>query len=130
MAFGIEDQIPFHIQLTGDTRSFSHFLNLPKPTLPFPVSSAPSDSPAAQEPTVKVLLEREVLANLPPLNGRKTLIIGEATVRSVPPPPNSIIEVDELSMNWEGEVKAKPEALTFGSFRTACLSVTASSFLV
>jgi hypothetical protein len=126
MAFGIEDQIPFHIQLTSDTHSFSHFLNLPRFTLP---SSASSDPPAAQEPTVKVFLEREVLANLPPLNGRKTLIMGEATVRSVPPPPNATVEVNELSMNWEGEVKAKPDALTFGSFRTACLSVTVSRFL-
>jgi hypothetical protein len=119
LTFGLEDSIPFHLCLTADKDSFSHFIN--------PSSSSSSTS---KEPAITITIEREVVAYLSPVVGSKTLVLGTGTVRSVPPPPTSTVDVREISMNWEGEIKLEKDLASFGGFKTHCMNVAVGFFSV
>jgi hypothetical protein len=112
LTFGLDDSIPFHLCLKADKDSFSHFIN-----------PSTSSSSTSKEPAITITIEREVVARLSPLVGAKTLVLGKGTVRSVPPPPTSTVDVREVSMNWEGEIRLEKDKASFGGFKTHCMHV-------
>jgi hypothetical protein len=117
LTFGLEDLIPFYLCLKADKDSFSQFID--------PTSSLSK----SKEPAITVTVEREVVAHVSPLVGTNTLVLGTGTVRSVPPPPTSTVDVREISMNWEGEIRLEKDMASFGGFKTGYLNVTVG-FLV
>ncbi|KAF9033271.1 hypothetical protein BDZ89DRAFT_947880 [Hymenopellis radicata] len=102
--FGLEDVIPFHIQLTGPLESLSHV---------FPTPSSEDEQPT-QKLFIRVCLVRKTLLVV---DGRKywrNRSLGEGKVWATPPHAPTCHADLLVSADWEGEVRCNPEVRTAG----------------
>ncbi|KAK6977038.1 hypothetical protein R3P38DRAFT_3126242 [Favolaschia claudopus] len=98
--FGLDDTIPFHVQLFGSLSSLRQFL--------------PTDTKA----TITGSLVRQIIVDI---NGRRTtrqVLIGDA--KMTPRPPGAAASADEISLDWDGEVRARADTMV-GMFDAGCV---------
>ncbi|KAK7029894.1 hypothetical protein R3P38DRAFT_2524578 [Favolaschia claudopus] len=98
--FGLDDTIPFHVQLSGSVSSLRQFL--------------PTDTKA----TITGSLVRQITVDI---NGRRTtrqVLIGDA--KMIPRPPGATASADEISLDWDGEVQARADTMV-GMFDAGCV---------
>ncbi|KAJ7688613.1 hypothetical protein B0H17DRAFT_652292 [Mycena rosella] len=91
--FGLEDTIPFHVQLSGPVASLREFLPEPR------------DAASPQNSTIVVSLVRQIVVDL---NGRcavRNTVIGHAKLASRP--PGAAVGAHEATLDWDGEVRCK-----------------------
>ncbi|KAJ6562878.1 hypothetical protein DFH09DRAFT_1479060 [Mycena vulgaris] len=103
--FGLEDTIPFHVQLTGPVASLREFL------------PEPGDAASPRNATIVCTLLRQIVVEL---NGRRAVrnqVIGHAKLCSRP--PGAAADAHEASLDWDGEVCSKADT-TVGMFDSGC----------
>ncbi|KAJ6629305.1 hypothetical protein B0H10DRAFT_2208720 [Mycena sp. CBHHK59/15] len=98
--FGLEDTIPFHIQLTGPVSSLREFL---------PESTSTGDTTLPDKTTIQGTLVRQVLVDLHERKSWRNVVIGHAKLSSCPPGASS--DDREASLDWDGEVRCKDNVL-------------------
>ncbi|KAJ7657794.1 hypothetical protein DFH06DRAFT_1044974 [Mycena polygramma] len=108
--FGLEDTIPFHVQLTGPVSSLREFV--PKPE-------------DGEKATIIGSLVRQISVDLHGRQAVRTIVIGDAKMCSRP--PGAAADVHEASLDWDGEVRCKANARV-GMFDAGYLRV--QDFLV
>ncbi|KAJ7166674.1 hypothetical protein C8R46DRAFT_265452 [Mycena filopes] len=110
--FGLEDTIPFYIQLTGPVASLREFL------------AAPHD-PCGRTTTILVSLVRQITVELNGRTASRNIVVGEANLCSRPPDADMH---DGVSLDWDGEVRSRDPDSMVGMFDAGCVRV--QDFLV
>ncbi|KAJ7595380.1 hypothetical protein C8J56DRAFT_922187 [Mycena floridula] len=90
--FGLQDAIPFHIQLSGPLDSMSDF---------------------GTEPIIKVSIHRQIALQVKGQHAWRTSSIGDGNIRSIPPCASATD--GDVTMDWEGTISPKTD-ITFGGF--------------
>ncbi|KAJ7488888.1 hypothetical protein FB451DRAFT_1223192 [Mycena latifolia] len=106
--FGLEDTIPFHVQLTGPLGSLREFL------------PEAGDAASPRNSTIVGSLVRQIIVEL---NGRRAvrnMVIGHAKLASRP--PGAVTDAREASLDWDGELRCKADT-TVGMFDTGCFRI-------
>jgi hypothetical protein len=105
--FGITEIIPFHLQLSGSTRSLRNLLLCA----------------GAQEPAIiRVYLLRQIIVEVGPKPdvAKMSAILREGSLTSIPPDFNSRCDSDEV-LNWAGDLPLRgystPPSFDAGSFK-------------
>ncbi|KAJ6501830.1 hypothetical protein DFH09DRAFT_1441523, partial [Mycena vulgaris] len=111
--FGLEDTIPFHVQLTGPVASLREFL------------SEPGDATPLGNATIVGTLVRLMIVELKGQRALRTLVIGHAKLCSRP--PGAAADTHEAGLDWDGEVRSKADT-TVGVFDLGCFRI--QDFLV
>ncbi|KAJ6501815.1 hypothetical protein DFH09DRAFT_1441489 [Mycena vulgaris] len=111
--FGLEDTIPFHVQLIGPVASLREFL------------PEPGDATSPGNATIVGTLVRLMIVELKGRRALRTLVIGHAKVCSRP--PGAAADAHEASLDWDGEVRSKADT-TVGVFDLGCFRI--QDFLV
>lgn len=106
--FGLEDTIPFHVQLTGPVSSLREFL--PKPG-------------DCEKATIVGSLVRQIVVDLGVQRVTRTVVIGDAKMS--PRPPGAAADAHEASLDWDGEVRCKADTMV-GMFDAGCVRIQVS----
>lgn len=128
--FGKTDAIPFSLQLRAPIASLQALL---RPTAPSVsalslrrMHTASSTKSESSEPTLRVFIRRQVVVTARGQRLARSYIIGEGTLRPVPPGSTpvrvGVAEGDE-AVDYEGEVRCAPD-VTVGGFAAAGLMVS------
>ncbi|KAJ7156145.1 hypothetical protein C8R46DRAFT_857648, partial [Mycena filopes] len=111
--FGLEDTIPFHIQLTGPVASLREFLPAPD---------------AQQATTIVGSLVRQIVVDLNGRTASRNIVIGDAKLCSRPPGADAGVDTPhEASLDWDGEVRSRADTMV-GMFDAGCVRI--QDFLV
>ncbi|KAJ7500731.1 hypothetical protein B0H11DRAFT_2225127 [Mycena galericulata] len=106
--FGIEDTIPFHVQLTGPVASLREFL------------PEPGDTLSASKTPIVARLVRQIIVDLDGRKATRQVAIGDAKLLSRP--PGAAAGSHDASLDWDGEVRCKSN-ITAGMFNAGCVRV-------
>ncbi|KAJ6505343.1 hypothetical protein C8R45DRAFT_817570 [Mycena sanguinolenta] len=108
--FGMDDIIPFHVQLTGRVSSLREFLPL-------------DDTPTLSPPIVGSLI-RQITVDINDRTATRQLVIGHAKMSPRPPGPDAPEYEDEaaVSLDWDGEVRCRTDTLVPG-FDAGCIRI-------
>ncbi|KAF7345020.1 hypothetical protein MVEN_01664800 [Mycena venus] len=101
--FGLEDTIPFHVQLTGSVSSLREFL--PK-------------SGDGEKATIVGSLVRQIVVELGGRRATRNIVLGHAKMS--PRPPGAAADAHEASLDWDGEVRCKADTMV-GMFDAGCV---------
>ncbi|KAI0040044.1 hypothetical protein FA95DRAFT_1503395 [Auriscalpium vulgare] len=125
-SYALTDVIPFYLHLRAPPESLHSFLYTTVPSSPKLKQLRSLDFSA--RPSVRVYLLRQVNATVREEQSTWSTIIGEGTLRFIPPadatsssplrPPSDGCE----TLDWEGEVKANPDVKA-GTFKVGKFSV-------
>ncbi|KAJ3731370.1 hypothetical protein DFJ43DRAFT_1079887 [Lentinula guzmanii] len=130
-SFGLQDIIPYHIQLTGPISSLKKFYSVVQyePELSSTNSFYPSRSRSAL--TMGVSLCRQVRVEVKGQAVWKSSIIGNGTLTALPPSidliPNLSHPTQEMALDWEGEIRCRDD-IRVGHFDAG--KIATSDFLV
>ncbi|KAJ6562883.1 hypothetical protein DFH09DRAFT_920630 [Mycena vulgaris] len=111
--FGLEDTIPFHVQLTGPVASLREFL------------PEPGDATSPRNAIIVGTLVRLMIVELKGRRALRYLVIGHAKLCSRP--PGAAADAYEASLDWDGEVRSKADTAV-GMFDLGCFRI--QDFLV
>ncbi|KAJ7278456.1 hypothetical protein C8J57DRAFT_1307026 [Mycena rebaudengoi] len=125
--FGLDDKIPFHVQLTGPIEALREFL--PEPDAPrttHPVNNTNTSIPNAK-PTLEVTLLRQLVVGMAPRN----ITIGRASTFASCPPSIAHAEsgapqsdTQHASLDWDGELAIQcAPGTAVGSFDAGIVKV-------
>jgi len=117
--FCLSEDIPFHIQLCGSLNSLREFYGS-VPNEPLQSDKRPRKRQSSA--IIRVFLARQVFVEI---NGRQSwrnIPVGEGKLRPIPPVASDNCDADEISVDWEGEVRCKDD-VSCGSFNVAHLVV-------
>ncbi|KAJ6575790.1 hypothetical protein B0H10DRAFT_1837595 [Mycena sp. CBHHK59/15] len=109
--FGLEDTIRFHIQITGPVPSLQKIV---------------LDSTLQRE-TIQCTIQREILINILGKKTQRSVIIGTADLRSCPPGVGNRGLVQEVALDWDGELRCQP-GVPVGAFDAGLIKI--QDFLV
>ncbi|KDQ25454.1 hypothetical protein PLEOSDRAFT_1019990, partial [Pleurotus ostreatus PC15] len=140
--FGLEEAIPFHIQLTGTIASLRAFL--PQSTEVYPLSPIDTTStvdtsatllrlsrsssytPPSPKPVIRVFLLRQISVQVRGQKAWRNCTLGEGKIWPLPPPAGSmdclVPEREEANLDWEGEVRCNRNTMV-GGFNAGQLAV-------
>jgi hypothetical protein len=87
-------------------------------------SSADTCAGAGGEPKIRVYIKRQVAGSARGEKLARSYVIGEATLRAVPPgsSPGGCVPANEVAVDYEGELSISPK-VTVGGFNIGRLSV-------
>ncbi|KAJ7145701.1 hypothetical protein C8R44DRAFT_655621 [Mycena epipterygia] len=106
--FGLDDTIPFHVQLTGSVSSLREFL---------PESG---DTASPGKTTISGTLVRQIIVDINGRRASRSFVVGHAKLASSP--PGAAADAHEASLDWDGEVRCKADTL-IGAFNAGCVRV-------
>ncbi|KAF7367882.1 hypothetical protein MSAN_00852900 [Mycena sanguinolenta] len=108
--FGLDDIIPFHVQLTGRVSALREFIPL-------------DDTPTLTPPIVGSLI-RQITVEINDRTATRQLVIGHAKMSPRPPGPDAHEheEEAEVSLDWDGEVRCKTDTMVAG-FDAGCIRI-------
>lgn len=114
--YALSDNIPVYLQLKARVSSLRAFLHTPPPSASF-FRRAKTPPPPPKAPSIRVYLSRQVTLNFE--RGHhfsKSVELGEATLRSIPPDADLAMQADDgfASLEFEGEVRCTADE-TVGS---------------
>ncbi|KAJ7234506.1 hypothetical protein B0H12DRAFT_1027959 [Mycena haematopus] len=113
--FGLDDTIPFHVQLIGRVSALREFLPLATPTGP------------TATPTITGSLVRQITVDLNGRNASRSHVIGHAKLSPRPPGVDAHHDEDEdeeaeVSLDWDGEVRCRTDTMV-GAFDAGCVRI-------
>lgn len=118
--YSITDTVPFYLQLCAPTASLEAFLH-PRPPPPsmFRLSKAAAAFDDSAQPTVSVSFMRQIEAVVGSHHAFRSFVIGEGTLRPVPPDVASSTTLvppadGYQTLNWEGEIKCQKNVTDVG----------------
>ncbi|KAI0064151.1 hypothetical protein BV25DRAFT_1823719 [Artomyces pyxidatus] len=124
-AYAVTDAVPFYLQLRARPASLHAFMHTTVPSSP-KLKRSRSNLDPASKPVVRVFLLREVSAVIRGQHSCRTAVLGEGTLRSLPPGDASTSSplrppVDGCgTLDYEGEVKCTSDvevaSFTVGRF--------------
>ncbi|KAJ7446201.1 hypothetical protein B0H11DRAFT_1746030 [Mycena galericulata] len=117
--FCLSEDIPFHIQLCGSLNSLREFYGSDPGEL-LQAEKRPRRRQSAA--IIRVFLARQIYVEI---NGRQSwrnITVGEGNLRPIPPTASDSMHSDEVSVDWEGEVRCKND-VTCASFNISHLVV-------
>ncbi|KAF9013315.1 hypothetical protein BDQ17DRAFT_1231603 [Cyathus striatus] len=130
--YGLDDIIPFHVQLTGKIASLREFF--PTPSLDRIVSTdsrltdrslTPQKNPPGEQ-KIRVYFLRQVSVEIDITKSWKNKVIGEGYLYPLPPSMPSCYSMPNVTcedhLDWEGEIKCDPD-VEVGGFHTNNLHV-------
>ncbi|KAH8823809.1 hypothetical protein DL96DRAFT_1468914 [Flagelloscypha sp. PMI_526] len=123
--YALSDTIPFHIQLTGAVSHLSEFL---PPSYTEPYLNAPPKKKRGRpahdvgEPTIKVELIRQIVADIRGIRTFKNLRIGHGQLLPLPQARALPCNDCEIALDWMGSLTAESE-ISFGGFTTGNLTM-------
>jgi len=105
--YALSDTIPFHVNLTGSLRSLREFLPQPgKDSFP-----------------IHVHILRQTCVEVNGEKAWRNSIIGDGTVRGIPPPFSNITSASrDGSLDWEGEIQIS-KSVHIGGFNAGNLAI-------
>lgn len=115
--FGLSDPIPFHLELFGRPESLRTFFGTDATT-------SSKGSTMVKSP-LRLSLIRLVSVTLGELRGSRSVVLGEAELKALPPSlyhtAQEASDQREVSLEWEGELRAKDTEV--GGFHSGAVSV-------
>ncbi|KAJ7099968.1 hypothetical protein B0H15DRAFT_877217, partial [Mycena belliarum] len=113
--FRVSDSIPFHLQVSGPAALIGEMFRRRRHAFTHPPRSA-------EELPVRVYLLRRVIMRVGDKNARRSIVLGEGTLRSLPPVFREGASSGTEALSWEGEVRCA-EDFTVGSFEAGLVTV-------
>jgi hypothetical protein len=116
-AFGLVDFIPFHIEFFGTVASLKHFFGKP---------GDPQDTGIR----IRLSLMRQVSVKTTRQEATRSILLGKAEIRPLPPPPSFNPFNDWATVDYEGELKVDPgmKEIRTGGFVSSGVSVQVRIF--
>ncbi|KAJ7108749.1 hypothetical protein C8R44DRAFT_296627 [Mycena epipterygia] len=113
--FCVSTAISFHVQLSGPVALLREMFARGARAFTHPLQSA-GDFP------IQVYILRRITMRVSDRNARRSIVLGEGTLRPLPPPFHEGASLDAQTLNWEGEVRCADSA-TVGSFNAGLVAV-------
>ncbi|KAH9480603.1 hypothetical protein JR316_0007203 [Psilocybe cubensis] len=116
--YGLKDTIPFHVQLTGNVCSLQKMFSvqLERVLSADSYNTVASKKYGEEKPLLKVSLLRQVSVTMKGLKSFKNSIIGEGSIRAIPPDLTAcpMGTCREGHVDWEGELRCSEDIVTGG----------------
>jgi hypothetical protein len=109
--FGLEDTIPFHVQLTGPVASLREFV---------PETPNPNETVSCDKMYIQGTLVRQIVVDINHQKIWRNITIGHAKLSSCP--PGALSDSWDVSLDWDGEIRTK-DNVSVGMFDAGVVKI-------
>ncbi|KAJ6582954.1 hypothetical protein DFH09DRAFT_1437511 [Mycena vulgaris] len=113
--FRISDPIPLHLQVSGPAASLREMFRRGPKAFTHALHTT-GDSP------IQVYILRRITMRVGDRHARRSIVLGEGTLRALPPAFHEGVDAGAQTLSWEGEARCI-DAATVGGFEAGLISV-------